>query len=1786
MANNNLEDVILKAIDIIATKKVKQAGYDKTVLATVVSCQDQKKGKYKVKYQDSYWIAYSNNINISYAKNSSVYILIPGGDMSKNKTILGGVKQLGVDYKALTQEDIVNINQEIYIMQGQNIIKNDSILSLCSYKEDIKVLYTKQEAENFINIDQDAAKEYFKNSTNFSISMDIQNDLIPEQRYKGNYGIIVGIDFKDNSTGDLVTRYYTLDVDSMTGNPYYFLQQVPQSKAFEIDGQNFIGINNIILFAKDFPIQNQNEQDDIFISNLSIGAVSILSSDELSGYSLSLLTPKGYIFNQNSTNNEERSIQAQVRSRGKILDFDTNNIKIYWFRQNVSVTTNHDKYNKYGGQGWQCLNEYGIIEQPVYDIQGNISEPATYGFKSGKKNFTVKKSDVLAYTNKYKCVVVYENNILSKELKIIRQDCNYEFLITSNAGTSFYYDTGSPTLTCHCREKTSNNRYVDMNLSTLKFVWIAINHAGNFQSLQVTNDSNIDKNKLILIKNSILRYIQLGFLQEEQIYNVEQIFLTDYDISQIDNDEIRTEIEEIKQNFIQAGITSQNDITNLFSKYRIQINSGISYDLLLNGDTNHHNTLTQAINNYNSYQKVIKNQIINLNIKTITKFATYKCSIFTLEGNQYLGSASITITNSLSAQNDYTLIIENGTQVFKYNTAGISPASKRKTNPQLIPLLSFSIYDSQGNRIDDDITSKCQNSWIIPFKDTLLKPNNGYTEGILTTDEQDIVYKNLSVFAYSIAEIYNNNKTRNNIELQINYNGMNLTARTNLSFLKEGEQGTNGTDFVCKIIPNTSDEIPVTPIIYYNGSRTFFNWEQDIEDPWFKVQLWHNNSQPIFSGVTSGDSTEGKFVTVVKWEVLKNIYYSNTYLALNIQDQTNLRIEPDLYHDSWIFSLEQGDLSNSWNRNIYTSWRPSNIIKVTISYDGALYYGILPITICRLFSNTGLINVKLKDYSGFNQVLYNSAGMKPEYDSHAPFEVLLQTKNNLVDEWEDISLNDEIQYQWFYMGSVFYKNKTTNTWDEVYQETNGDESSKLWLTKSYMGSQTLQKNQKYIKPIDTYNGECLNTGLACKISRQYNNSNEQVLAWIHIPIHFYFNRFENSAINSWDGNSINLGGDNGGMILSPQAGSGYKDNNNKFTGVVMGIAKDPSQEISNQSGLISNYDTGLFGYSSGVRTFFLDSKTGKSTFGQTGQAQIIIDPTQRNIEGRVVAQIKSGNYDTIAKTGLLIDLSTPEICYGSGNFYVDKDGFLYASGAKIDGTLSVDTQIEIPEGETFSYSSIRSLGSAIDLKISNNDLQSRIELLPNEIRLDSTGPIVWNADNSSMDEEGTFQCSSAKIGGWTIKPYGIFRQTQKVIGQSGKCYQVQMRSLPNDIQQSLNDNNYAFAVLTKSYTSTTEDNWISQFYVNYGGKLFAKNADISGTINSSSGNIGGWSISSTYLSKWASYDYDISQNNVKGVLINAPVSPTDDHMTFVVRTADWNGTTHTFSNYKNKFYVTYAGKMYSENAYIKGHIEANEGKISGFDLSDHELKYNNYDSISRKYATWYQNYTGSHGVNLGADGFQLWGWYSKSGICLAESQLIFYNQYGSKLCAFRLNNSTDKDVIFDGDFLWCKGAGQFDDDVTIRGDLSVTGRKPRIIQTKDYATRRLYAYETASPMFSDIGRSIINEDGLCYIVIEPIFSETILTKDYFVFLQPQGQGELFVKEKKQYYFIIQGTPNLKFSWEIKAKQIDYTNERLLPVLSTKIKNSTIDYSQGAIDYIKNLKMGRILNENSNIYNNI
>lgn len=117
--------------------------------------------------------------------------------------------------------------------------------------------------------------------------------------------------------------------------------------------------------------------------------------------------------------------------------------------------------------------------------------------------------------------------------------------------------------------------------------------------------------------------------------------------------------------------------------------------------------------------------------------------------------------------------------------------------------------------------------------------------------------------------------------------------------------------------------------------------------------------------------------------------------------------------------------------------------------------------------------------------------------------------------------------------------------------------------------------------------------------------------------------------------------------------------------------------------------------------------------------------------------------------------------------------------------------------------------------------------------------------------------------------------------------------------------------------------------------------------------------------------------------------------------------------------------------------------------------------------------------------------------------------------------------------------------VTVQGNLSVTGTKPRLVETKNYNDRLLYAYETPAPYFGDIGSATIGEDGLCYVEIDDIFSETArVDMVYQVFLQKCGQGDLWVEEKTPTHFVVKGTPNLAFDWELKAHQKDYESIRM------------------------------------------
>ena len=135
-------------------------------------------------------------------------------------------------------------------------------------------------------------------------------------------------------------------------------------------------------------------------------------------------------------------------------------------------------------------------------------------------------------------------------------------------------------------------------------------------------------------------------------------------------------------------------------------------------------------------------------------------------------------------------------------------------------------------------------------------------------------------------------------------------------------------------------------------------------------------------------------------------------------------------------------------------------------------------------------------------------------------------------------------------------------------------------------------------------------------------------------------------------------------------------------------------------------------------------------------------------------------------------------------------------------------------------------------------------------------------------------------------------------------------------------------------------------------------------------------------------------------------------------------------------------------------------------------------------------------------------------------------------------------------------------------NLTASGTKKRVVNTDNYAVRSLYCYEMPSPVFGDVGEATLDESGKCIIMIDDIFSETIVTNiEYQVFLQKEGQGDVWIEKKEDTYFEAAGTPELKFAWEIKARQKDYETERL--EIFDEEDFTDIDYASEAAEMVDN-----------------
>lgn len=461
MSNTNIENAICDAVDILVSKAVEQAGYDRTIQAMVLDCVDASIGKYKIKYQDVVTYAYSTNVDVSYSKNTMVYVLIPGNDNGKDKTILGAVKKLGLDYITVVDD------ADRYDLDGTNIIRQEGEIGLSSYdgyqtKHTITI-YDKDSLDDQLNIDIRGAELYLKNNDNILCGAHVRTNLPVAQRRQGNYGIIFTLEFTNN-----VIKTYILDIDAIQGNPYQQSGKTRQYRIFPIDSENFVSINKIELFVAQFPDNPENKKEpyDIFFSQIELCGVYEYPESDLNSCHLSLLTPQDRYFD--NINTKDKTVQAQVRVKGKVVD--NTDIQFYWFVESALIQVNSPYYNSRGGIGWKCIN----------DKTGGA-------FDTSKDKITIKKTEVLAKELRYKCIAVYNDIAMEAMVDIVNYDAKYSIeLYTSTGAVNFLPSDESPSIECQVFDKNG----VLYNKTDFAYYWGY--EEGGYQ--YSANDEEVDLN--------------------------------------------------------------------------------------------------------------------------------------------------------------------------------------------------------------------------------------------------------------------------------------------------------------------------------------------------------------------------------------------------------------------------------------------------------------------------------------------------------------------------------------------------------------------------------------------------------------------------------------------------------------------------------------------------------------------------------------------------------------------------------------------------------------------------------------------------------------------------------------------------------------------------------------------------------------------------------------------------------------------------------------------------------------------------------------------------------------------------------------------------------------------------------------------------------------------------------------------------------------------------------------------------------------------------------------------
>ena len=1117
--NQTIQQSLLEATDYLIKERVSELQLDKTIICSIIGCTNSMTGEYKVQYQDGFFTAYAQNLDISYALDELVYVLVPLGDFTNTKLITG--KATTTSNKELLT--LLDIEKYKYKKTSGNCLSNGAVSfpqGLNSYKaHDGKYLYYKiEQYENSntelvnligsipqMNFDENGFRASLEQSNFIWLGATFRTALSYAHKLTqfGKYGYSVTLAFKkdgakiqqqETSSGlieyynqeDIIYRSFTIDSDQMIGNPFRFEIPSNQYMIYPIDPTNYLYLKSVEIYSKDFESTSVVgiDDDDIFISNLELFSANPASISD-NNYNLIISPLDGTNF---SYSGQSLRFQATVLYKQNTDISDETQTSYNWFLRDDRINSSSEYYSYLAGAKWKKLD-------------------------TTTKKITLYDSQCLAYENEYKLIVTIANTttdnspqvVLSETFKVYNLMRKYPVTLESNRGLKFDYTNGTITIKCLIdgHDGVDNSFINNYNNNDFSFWWSRTIYSPNGETA--------------------VTYVKT-----------------------------KEQLETEYQNAVDA-------------EYQARISSQIV-------DTSLSQSLKREIEAYND--TTINKNFFTTSLVSTTGDVEIGCTVTQKINNidYYLGAASLRLTNGEDVQErGYTIEIINGNQLFQYNEDGISPTSSRFQEPQIINPLSVLFYSPEGELIN---LADYDYKWIVPVTNTLFD-FEGYNLENFAGNEGYKYYQE-DILPLKIKDYYDVSATNNQITVQLTYQDQVFSNSTTFTFLKIGENGSNGTSYAGKIVSRreTLDD-------------SLLSIETTINDGGNEVASWNVTGRPAlsenilmlqFEKYYEGRLADIKNTDNISWGLLGKSY--SRFLSVNPQNGLCTFID------------SADNRKNQINQ----------IVKATLSYKDEditrELYAFLGIPIIRYLNReNGEYTIWFDKHKTLQTVIYGSDGENPLYNKNQGFSfnwknMGIGTKYLAIEPQGGINNNSETAN----FELLINKNDkpkaalSEGSWKKQHSE---------WTTYPRIVtpiSEEIDSFMCYIAPKDNYNGEWFNNAIHGRI---YSNESDAKDIWniipnntceveFWIPINFLLNTYGLRSLNGWDGTHIDINEDDG-YILAPQIGAGKKEEDNTFTGIVMGVEKHYEQP--------KEEDVGLMGYSFGRRSIFLDAKTGKAEFG-------------------------------------------------------------------------------------------------------------------------------------------------------------------------------------------------------------------------------------------------------------------------------------------------------------------------------------------------------------------------------------------------------------------------------------------------------------------------------------------------------------------------------------------------------------------------------------------------------------